>query len=132
MDEIGNEVFVVAVNRRDGRLPDATKIARGEIFHDVADAQDRLGEMSDHYGVYRALIRMESRLDSDTTPEDRKLELSDLTSDDLRQLMWAMYNSGRIDGRNGTELTDGQVYEQIRDDVADFLENVAVDPRRMR
>lgn len=125
MDEIGNEVFVIATNRRDGRLPDATKIVNREIFHNQSEAAGRLDEMSDHYGLYKAVLRMEARLDAESSPENHALSLHGLTTDEFLQLMWSMYNSGRADGRNGTDLTDGQVYAQIREDVADFLDNLS-------
>jgi hypothetical protein len=125
MDEMSNEIFVIATNRRDGRLPDPAKIIDGELFHDQDTAQSRFEHKQEEFGgsigLYRALITMDARLDAHAAEEERQPGLRDLTDDQLMDLMRAMYNSGRIDARNGSDLTDGQVYIQVQEDVADFI-----------
>jgi hypothetical protein len=125
MDDLSNEIFVIATNRRDGALPDPVKIIDGELFHDVEAAHARFEhkqeEFGDSIGLYRALITMDARLDAHAAAEERQPGLRDLTDDQLMQLMRAMYESGRIDARSGSDLTDGQVYMQVQEDVADFI-----------
>jgi hypothetical protein len=125
MDEMSNEIFVIATNRADGRLPDPVKIIDGELFHDEGAAQSRFEHKQEEFGqsigLYRALITMDARLDAHASAEERQPGLRDLREDQLMDLLRAMYNSGRIDARNGTELTDGQVYMQVQEDVGDFI-----------
>ncbi len=125
MDEMSNEIFVIATNRRDGHLPDPVKIIDGELYHDEGTAQSRFEHKQEEFGssigLYRALITMDSRLDAHAAAEERQPGLLDLREDQLMDLLLATYNSGRIDAQNGTDLTDGQVYMQVQEDVADFI-----------
>lgn len=122
---MSNEIFVIATNRMDGRLPDPVKIIDGELFHDEDAAQSRFDYKKEEFGpsigLYRALITMDARLDAHAAAEERQPGLCDLTNEQLMDLMRAMYNSGRIDAWNGSDLTDGQIYIQVREDVADFI-----------
>ncbi len=68
---IEDEIFLVVQNRRDGSLPNPVKaVGNGgaEIFFTEDDANEFLEKVvkanGPFYGVYRALLRIEERLDN--------------------------------------------------------------------
>ena len=59
-DNIGYEVFVVAVNRADGSLPKESKIIEDKFYYSIEEAEDN-NNMVDKscIGIYRAIISIE-------------------------------------------------------------------------
>lgn len=126
MDTLPNEIFVIATNRRDGALPDPVKILNREIYHDERTASHNLVAMKEDYGdsigLYRGEIALVARLDADVTEvEDRRSSIKDLSEEQLFDLLQYMYRSGRADGVSGADLNDASVYNQVREDAAEFI-----------
>lgn len=71
-----HRIYVVAVARKDGKLPGAEKIVNGQIFHDLRDAERQLEAVEyadDHapvelqpyrnlYCVYEATIEIQGKV----------------------------------------------------------------------
>lgn len=123
-----HEVFVVASSRSDGRLPGAEKVLDGKIHLDPEAAEaahaDAVRRIGPHYGIYQAVLALESRLDADYVVDaphvERGLTVGGLKEDDLLVLLEEIYRMGADDAGREDELLD-------TDQAKDFLEGYVAD-----
>lgn len=129
------EVFVVAVSRADGRLPDAEKVVDGKLHLDQQAAEAEhlriVEEIGPHYGVYQGVLALESRLDADYVVEDRHvsrgLDISGLKEEHLFALLDDIYRMGAQAAGEDEVLDRDQAQEMLEEFVALRLAEFARD-----